>query len=134
MKPRMRPSRRTWGKMPISSSRSIDVDGGSKGSPPSLRAAGGSESGLLLALRRGDGELLDDLVIAPLPGIVAHHLQDEILGLLAVALGVEGDLAGDAGELGLAHGGGDVLAGDLALLRRLLDGLEGDGGGVVGLG
>src|SRR5436309_8021791 len=83
----------------------------------------------------GDRQLLDDLVVAPLPRIVAGDLQDEVESLLPVALAVELDVAGDAvGELRLADRRRHVLAaGHLAALRGGLDALEGYGGGVVGL-
>src|SRR5438445_727631 len=132
MKPRMMPSRRTCGKIPIRSSTSMPYARkvrGSSGPAPSdgTRFLGGGS---------GDRQLLDDLVVAPLSGVVAGNLQDEVERLLAVALAVELDVAGDAvGELGAADRGRDVLAArHLAALRGGLDTLEGDRGGVVGLG
>src|SRR5262245_5013519 len=148
MKPRMRPSRTTWGKMPMSRSKSIgwgpsgregpegpyaaappvddQVEMATTSSPPGWRWL------RLLPRGGGDGQLLDDLVVAPLLGIFVRDLKNEILGLLAVTLRVEGDVASDPGELRLPHGRGDVLAGELAL-GRLLDRQDGDVGGVVGL-
>src|SRR5262249_55128616 len=84
----------------------------------------------------GDRQLLDDLVGAPVRRIVAGNLQHEVQRLLAVALAVELDVAGDAvRQLGLADGRRDVLAARrFAALGRGLDTLERDGGGVVGLG
>src|SRR5205807_8999526 len=61
-----------------------------------------SDSGPALVLRgaRGrDRELLHDLVVAPLLRIVAVDLEHEVQRLLPIALGVELDVAGDAGQL-----------------------------------
>src|SRR5262249_57186341 len=88
----------------------------------------------LLALWSRDGQLLDDLVVAPLLRIVVGHLEHEVLRLLAITFPVEGDVAGDARELGLPDGGGHVLAGQLARLGGLLDREDRDVGGVVRLG
>src|SRR5882724_2932376 len=128
MKPRVRPSRRTCGKMPIRRSKSIG----------SQREAGEQWEGrsffdaplprmtaLLLDRGRRDRELLDDLVVAPLLGVVARDGQDEVLRLQAIALAVEGDLAGDPGVLDLADRSGDILAGDLlAALGEVFQGLD----------
>src|SRR5262249_56906585 len=79
---------------------------------PSRVAAGPAPRQLLLGGGgSGDRQLLDDLVVAPLPGIVAGDLQHEVECLLAVALAVELDVASDAvGELRLADRRRDVLA------------------------
>ena len=84
----------------------------------------------------GDRQLLDDLVGAPVCRIVAGDLQHEVERLLAIALAIELDVAGDpVRELGFADGRRDVFSsGHLAALRRGLDTLERDGRGVVGLG
>ena len=68
------------------------VAGGSKRLLGPFEAAlPGPRYGYFLPSGGGDGELLDDLVVAPLRGVVARDLQDEVLGLLAVTLVVEGD-------------------------------------------
>ena len=51
-----------------------------------------TRTGLDLLRRRGDGEPLDFFVIAPLLGIVADHLENEVKGLLPITLFVEIDL------------------------------------------
>src|SRR3989441_13266681 len=120
MNPRMIPSSRTCGKMPIRSSTSMRY------APDGLSGRG----------RGGDGQLLDDLVVAPLSGVFVGDLQHEVERLLPVTLRVELDVAGDAvGELGLADRGRHVLAArHLAALRGGLDGLDRDRGPVVRLG
>src|SRR5205807_7226744 len=61
-----------------------------------------ASSGLFLGGGCGDRELLDDLVVAPLLGVVADDLEHEVQRLLAIALAVELDLAGHAVVLDLA--------------------------------
>src|SRR5438876_852893 len=86
-----------------------------------------ASSGLFLGGGCGDRELLDDLVVAPLLGVVADDLEHEVQRLLAIALAVELDLAGHAVVLDLADRRRDVLATrGLAALGRRLDRLEGD--------
>src|SRR5215475_8627625 len=106
---------------------------GSRASPRASPAA--SYAALFLGAWSSDRELLDDLVVAPLLRVFIRDLKDEVERLLAIALGVEGDLAGDPVVLHLADRSGDVLAArHLAALGRGLDGLQRDRGGVVGLG
>src|SRR6266571_9454631 len=80
----------------------------------------------LLLLGRGDSQLLDDLVVAPLGRVVADDLEHEVERLLPVALAVELDVTGDAVVLDLAHRRRDVFATRrLAPLGRRLDRLQG---------
>src|SRR6267143_3451777 len=154
MKPRVMPSRRTCGKIPIRRSTSMPYARKSEGAgggtgegsgasgvpkprtPPRCRRRPPRTALFLRSGGSGDRQLLDDLIVAPLPGVVAGDLQDEVERLLAVALAVELDVTRDAvGELGAADRGRDVLAArQLAALRGGLDALESDRGGVVGLG
>src|SRR5438128_8411398 len=124
MKPRMMPSRRTCGKIPIRSSTSMPYARKVRGG----RAAAPSDGTLFLGGGSGDRQLLDDLVVAPLSGVVAGDLPGEVERLLALALAVELDVAGDAvGELGAADRGRNVLAArHLAALRGRLAPLQGD--------
>src|SRR5512145_2300411 len=97
MKPRRRPSRTTWGRMPMRRDQSITQRRErAVGRPrPSRRPTARTSRPcptlfsarplLLGGGRRSDGQLLDDLVVAPLLGIVTHDLQHEIEGLLAIA-------------------------------------------------
>src|SRR5215469_3600579 len=125
MKPRMRPSSRTWGKMPIRSGKSIGPQpkaassGGAGSTAPPADNGGGVR--LLFRLGGGDGQLLDDLVVPPLLGIVARDLEHEVLRFLTIALAIEGDFACDAGELGLAYRRRYVFSTHLAALGDLLD-------------
>src|SRR2546427_11278598 len=82
----------------------------------------------LLLFGRADGQLLDDLVVAPLRRVVAHHLQHEVEGLFPVALRVEFALAGDAAVLRLPDRRRHVFAAHLPALGRAAEGLERDGG------
>src|SRR3989442_11861969 len=102
MNPRMSPSSRTWGRMPRRSGRSMREGGGMRSGPAGPAR---SDSGPALVLRGAGGrdrELLHDLVVAPLLRIVAVDLEHEVQRLLPIALGVELDVAGDAGQLHLA--------------------------------
>src|SRR5262249_59960330 len=93
------------------------------GSGPSSRASpAASYVALFLGAWSSDRELLNDLVVAPLLGIFIRDLKDEVERLLAIALGVEGDLTSDPIVLHFANRSGDVLAArHLAALGRGLD-------------
>src|SRR2546425_10097132 len=130
MKPRMMPSSRTCGKMPIRSSTSMRYapDGLSgrgpggrgrsggwcpirtcrlfqvpDGAPPPAPAPvppGPRPLGPCLLLGcggGGDGQLLDDLVFTPLPGVFVGGLEHEVERLLPVTLRVALHVAGGAG-------------------------------------
>src|SRR5262249_60367836 len=96
------------------------------GRPPGRRSGGGRRVGrpsrrtscepLLLWFGGRDGELLDDLVVAPLSGVVALHGEHEVLRLEAVAVGGESEVARAGGELGFGDAGGHVLAGGPGLV------------------
>src|SRR6185503_16521354 len=60
-------------------------------------------AGFLLAAGGVDAQALDQLVLAPLGGVVGADLQDEVARLFPVTLAVELDVAGDALELHRAH-------------------------------
>src|SRR3989339_1301955 len=138
MKPRMSPSRRTWGKIPIRSGKSMGPRNSTKGRDPLAGPSPLSVHAGVLGLleRRGrDGQPLHFLVVAPLPGIVGGHLEHEVKGLLRIAFLVELDRSRDPRVLRLPHGDGDLLAARhlaAAGLDRRLDGLQADGRRVIG--
>src|SRR2546428_12004484 len=107
MKPRRMRASSAGAKIPSGSPASIPW----AGTPPGSSGPAPSDGTLFLGGGSGDRQLLDDLVVAPLSGVVAGDLQDEVERLLAVALAVELDVAGDAvGGLGAADRGRNVLA------------------------
>src|SRR5207244_12710932 len=116
MKPRMRPSMRTWGRMLARRAKSIRTWGrGPVTPPPGPSLRGG---------RRGDGEALGLLVLAPLLGIVVRDLQYVVRGFLGIALVVELDRPRHAAVLDLAdrlrhRGAGGGLAAARHRLQRL---------------
>src|SRR5262250_3372307 len=129
MKPSRSPSSRTCGKMPTRSAKSMDR---SAAAPPGRHRRAAAESELLLHGRGSDGQTLGFLVLAPLLGIVRGDLHDVVRRLLGIALVVEVDRPGHAGELHFADGGRHGFArGCLAALGDFFERLDRDGGGDV---
>src|SRR5512139_540488 len=102
MKPRMRPSSNTWGKIAIRRGISIGRTRKGKGHQDPSPSPGRRVKLLLQGWRR-DVFPLQELVVIPLGGILGADLKDEVPGLLAVALPIELDLPREAGVLDLSH-------------------------------